>query len=65
MGLRATGSIDYTTDSLFVPEAYSYHATNRDPAARRHASHLGIINLGLVCHTAWASASAGGCWTSS
>jgi len=54
MGLRATGSIDYTTDSLFVPEAFTYHATTDIPRRGGNLYTLGIINLGLICHTAWA-----------
>ena len=31
LGLRATGSIDYTIDSVFIPEAYTHFATSEDP----------------------------------
>jgi alkylation response protein AidB-like acyl-CoA dehydrogenase len=54
LGLRATGSIDYTTDALFVGEGYTYHATTEVPLRGGILYTLGIINLGLICHTAWA-----------
>jgi alkylation response protein AidB-like acyl-CoA dehydrogenase len=54
MGLRATGSIDYTTDALFVPEAYTYHATTETPRRGGSLYTLGIVNLGMICHSAWA-----------
>jgi alkylation response protein AidB-like acyl-CoA dehydrogenase len=54
LGLRATGSIDYTTDSLFVGAPYTYHATTEKPLRGGNLYTLGIINLGLICHTGWA-----------
>jgi indole-3-acetate monooxygenase len=54
LGLRATASIDYTTDSLFVPEAYTYPATTEKPLRGGALYTLGIINLGMICHCAWA-----------
>ena len=54
LGLRATGSIDYTTDSLFVGAPYTYHATTETPLRGGILYTLGIINLGMICHTGWA-----------
>jgi alkylation response protein AidB-like acyl-CoA dehydrogenase len=54
LGLRATGSIDYTTDSLFVGQPYTYHATTNEPLRGGILYTLGIINLGMICHTGWA-----------
>ena len=54
MGLRATGSIDYTTDSLFVSEPYTYNATTETPLRGGSLYTLGIVNLGMICHSAWA-----------
>ena len=31
LGLRATGSIDYTIDSVFVPDAYTHFAVTEAP----------------------------------
>ncbi len=66
LGLRATGSIDYTTDDVFVPDAYTHMATTEDTAARRqplpHRHHRlrrrSAIRVGPA-------ASAGVCSTSS
>jgi alkylation response protein AidB-like acyl-CoA dehydrogenase len=54
LGLRATGSIDYTTDSLFVAEPYTYFAITETPLRGGSLYTLGIINLGMICHSAWA-----------
>ena len=54
MGLRATGSIDYTTNSLLVAEPYTFNATTETPLRGGSLYTLGIINLGLICHSAWA-----------
>jgi alkylation response protein AidB-like acyl-CoA dehydrogenase len=54
MGLRGTGSIDYTIDSVFIPEAFTYHATTATPLRGGSLYTLGIINLGMICHTGWA-----------
>ena len=54
MGLRATGSIDYTIDSLFIPEAFTYHATTETPLRGGNIYTMGIINFGMICHSAWA-----------
>ncbi len=35
LGLRATGSIDYTTNDVFVPDAYTHASRHRAAAARR------------------------------
>ena len=54
LGLRATGSIDYTTDSLFVPESFTYPATTDVPLRGGIVFTLGIVNFGMICHTSWA-----------
>jgi alkylation response protein AidB-like acyl-CoA dehydrogenase len=53
MGLRATGSIDYTVDDLFVPEAYTHFKPNGDPT-RGDLYRLGNFNFACVCHAGWA-----------
>ncbi len=53
MGLRATGSIDYEIDSVFVPEHFSHFAVTETLAARRRPlpprdhQHRGHLPLGL------------------
>jgi alkylation response protein AidB-like acyl-CoA dehydrogenase len=53
MGLRATGSIDYTIDSVFVPEHFSHFAVTESPE-RGNLYRLGIINIAGICHSGWA-----------
>lgn len=53
MGLRATGSIDYTIDNVFVPEAYT-HIAFSESTERGNLYGLGIIHIAAICHTGWA-----------
>jgi alkylation response protein AidB-like acyl-CoA dehydrogenase len=46
LGLRGTGSIDYTIESVFVPEAYTHFASTETP--KRGGS------LYSICHSGWA-----------
>jgi len=54
LGLRATGSIDYTIDRVFVPYAYSHFAVTETPKRGGALYSLGIIGLATICHSAWA-----------
>ena len=54
MGLRATGSIDYSSDGLFVTEPYTYVATTTTPLRGGPIFTMGIAGLGVICHTGWA-----------
>jgi alkylation response protein AidB-like acyl-CoA dehydrogenase len=54
MGLRATGSIDYTIDSVFVPEAYTHFAVTESPARGGSLYTMGIIGFAAMCHSGWA-----------
>lgn len=54
LGLRATGSIDYTVDSVFVPEAYTHFAVTETPQRGGHLYRLGIIGIAGMCHSGWA-----------
>ncbi len=54
LGLRATGSIDYTTDNVFVPEAYTHMATTEEPLRGGNLYKLGIIGFAGMCHSGWA-----------
>jgi alkylation response protein AidB-like acyl-CoA dehydrogenase len=54
MGLRATGSIDYSGKDVFVPEGYSYVATTNVPLRGGALYTMGIAGLGVICHTGWA-----------
>ena len=54
MGLRATGSIDYEIDSVFVPEHFSHFAVTETPERGGDLYRLGIINIAGICHSGWA-----------
>jgi alkylation response protein AidB-like acyl-CoA dehydrogenase len=54
LGLRATGSIDYTTDNVFVPEAYTHMATTEEPLRGGYLYRIGIIGFAAICHSGWA-----------
>lgn len=54
MGLRATGSIDYEIDAVFVPEYFSHFAVTETPLRGGNLYHLGIINIAGICHSGWA-----------
>jgi hypothetical protein len=51
MGLRATGSIDYTMDNVFVPEHFSHFAVTETPERGGNLYRLGIINIAGICHS--------------
>jgi alkylation response protein AidB-like acyl-CoA dehydrogenase len=54
MGLRATGSIDYKIDNVFVPEAYTHFAVTEAPRRGGTLYTIGIIGFAIVCHSGWA-----------
>jgi alkylation response protein AidB-like acyl-CoA dehydrogenase len=54
MGLRGTGSIDYTIDSAFVPEAYSHFAVTETPKRGGALYTIGIAGFATICHSGWA-----------
>ena len=54
MGLRGTGSIDYTIDNVFVPEAYTHSALTETPKRGGSLYTIGIIGFAMMCHSGWA-----------
>lgn len=54
MGLRGTGSIDYTIDEAYVPEAYTHFAMADTPKRGGHLYNIGIIGFAALCHSGWA-----------
>ncbi len=54
LGLRGTGSIDYTIDQVFVPESYSHFASTDTPRRGGSLYHIGIIGFAEICHSGWA-----------
>ena len=55
MGLRATGSIDYRIDDVFVPEAFTHIATTESPRRGGSLYSLGVIGFAILCHSGWAA----------
>lgn len=54
MGLRATGSIDYKIDSVYVPESYTHFAVTDVPRQGGYLYRVGIIGFAAMCHSGWA-----------
>ena len=54
MGLRGTGSIDYTIESVFVPNGWSHFAVTTTPERGGNLYGLGIIGFAVTCHSGWA-----------
>ena len=54
LGLRATGSIDYTIDSVFVPDGYTHFAGTETPKRGDSLYTIGIVGFALICHSGWA-----------
>lgn len=54
LGLRATGSIDYTTSDAYVPEAYTHMSTTEQPLRGGSLYTIGIIGFAGIAHSGWA-----------
>jgi alkylation response protein AidB-like acyl-CoA dehydrogenase len=54
MGLRGTGSIDYTIDNAYVPESYTHFAVTEVPKRGGGLYTAGIIGFAAMCHSGWA-----------
>jgi alkylation response protein AidB-like acyl-CoA dehydrogenase len=54
MGLRATGSIDYRIDDVFVPEGYTHVAVTESPKRGGALYTGGIVAFATICHSALA-----------
>lgn len=54
MGLRGTGSIDYTIDNAYVPESYTHFAVTEEPKRGGNVYTVGIIGFAAMCHSGWA-----------
>jgi alkylation response protein AidB-like acyl-CoA dehydrogenase len=53
LGLRATGSIDYRTDNVFVPDAYTHFAVTETPRRGGGLYTIGIVGFAVICHSGW------------
>jgi alkylation response protein AidB-like acyl-CoA dehydrogenase len=54
LGLRGTGSIDYTIEDVFVPETYTHFAVTDVPRRGGPIYRLGIIGFAAIAHSGWA-----------
>jgi alkylation response protein AidB-like acyl-CoA dehydrogenase len=54
LGLRATGSIDYTANDVYVPDAYTHAATTQQPLRGGSLYTIGIIGFAGLAHSGWA-----------
>ncbi|HEX6316136.1 MAG TPA: acyl-CoA dehydrogenase family protein, partial [Gemmatimonadaceae bacterium] len=54
MGLRGTGSIDYTIDGAFVPAGYTHFAVTDEPKRGGPLYTVGIVGFATMCHSGWA-----------
>ncbi|MFC5823074.1 acyl-CoA dehydrogenase family protein [Nonomuraea insulae] len=54
LGLRATGSIDYSIDGAFVPDSYSHVFSTNEPLRGGAVYRLGLLDQALICHSGWA-----------
>ncbi|MEA2177680.1 MAG: hypothetical protein QOG77_977, partial [Solirubrobacteraceae bacterium] len=54
MGLRGTGSIDYTLQDVFVPANHSYYTLTTEPVTGGDLYRIGIGNYASLNHGPWA-----------
>ena len=54
LGLRGTGSIDYTIDNVYVPEAFTHFAVTEVPLRGGPLYTVGIIGFAVMAHSGWA-----------
>jgi indole-3-acetate monooxygenase len=54
LGLRATGSIDYTIEDVFVPEHFTHPGLAQESTRGGALYKLGIIQFAMICHSGWA-----------
>ncbi|MQA09379.1 MAG: acyl-CoA dehydrogenase [Pseudonocardiaceae bacterium] len=54
MGLRATNSIDYMCEDVFVPDSHVYEVSTMDARHGGAIYRMGLANMAGICHTGWA-----------
>lgn len=59
LGLRATGSIDYSMDSVYIPESLTFPSDSTSSPRGGALYCLGIIGLVSASHGAWALGTTG------
>lgn len=55
LGLRATGSIDYSEEGVFVPDALMFLLKDAVPKRNKALYGIGAIGLTSIGHSAWAA----------
>lgn len=58
MGLRATGSIDYSCEDVFVPNEFVFPIATKTPLRGGRMYELGLANLLCPNHAGWAAGTA-------
>lgn len=54
MGLRATSSIDYVFEDVFVPASHVYDIATTEARNGGALYRMGLANMSGICHTGWA-----------
>lgn len=54
IGLRGTGSIDYSIRDAYVPESFTHPGPTETPLRGGHLFTIGIMHFALIGHSAWA-----------
>lgn len=54
MGLRATSSIDYLCEDVFVPDSHVYEVSTMNARNGGAIYRMGLANMSGICHTGWA-----------
>jgi alkylation response protein AidB-like acyl-CoA dehydrogenase len=54
LGLRATASVDYAIEGIFVPRAFTHAVHAEEPRRGGSLFRLGIPGLATICHSGWA-----------
>jgi indole-3-acetate monooxygenase len=53
LGLRATGSIDYRIENVFVPESYTHPAAAQTPRRGGPLFNIAVMGFAVLCHSGW------------
>jgi alkylation response protein AidB-like acyl-CoA dehydrogenase len=54
MGLKATGSIDYSITDVYVPATFTHDGTTETGVRGGSVFNLGIMHFAIIGHSAWA-----------
>lgn len=58
LGLKGSGSIDYSAEELFIPDDLTFPIANAEPQRLKELFGLGVIGLAAIGHTGWAMGAA-------